>query len=316
MCNQKVGMNIIFQDNGKYLDEWMQALKQHLPHANVRLWQEGDHAPADFAIVWKPLNAMLDGRSDLKAIFSRGAGVDGILQCGDALPDDIPVIRLTDAGMGIQMAEYVTHAVLTYFRQFDVYAQQASSQTWTQYFPQNRSDFTIGVLGMGVLGQRIIQALQQFNFPIHAWSRTPKKMDGVTTFSGAEELPQFLNTCKVLVCIIPLTDDTRGILNHAHLSMLPTGAYVINVARGAHIVEDDLLQLVQSGHIVGATLDVFSEEPLPITHPFWQEKRITITPHIAAITMIDESAQQIAQKIAALEKGDAVEGLVDRLRGY
>lgn len=309
-------MNIIFQDNGKYLDEWMHALQQHLPDAKVRVWQEGDHAAADYAIVWKPLNTMLDDRGDLKAIFSRGAGVDGILQCGSALPNEVPVIRLTDAGMGIQMAEYVTHAVLTYFRQFDVYAEQSTTQTWAQYFPQDRKKFTIGILGMGILGHKIIQALQPFNFPILAWSRTPKELYGVKTYSGSAELPAFLNTCKVVVCILPLTDDTRDILNHSHLSMLPKGAYVINVARGAHVVEEDLLALIQSGHIAGASLDVFVEEPLPITHPFWQEKRITITPHIAAVTMIDESALQIAQKIAALEKGGIVEGIVVRDRGY
>lgn len=309
-------MKIIFQDNGNYLNEWMRALKHALPHAEVSVWQEGDHAPADYAIVWKPMAAMLDGRTDLKAIFSRGAGVDGILLSGAALPPQVPVIRLTDAGMGVQMAEFVTHAVLRYFRQFDVFAEDAAQKIWQPRLPQKREDFRIGVLGMGVLGQKIIRALQTFEFPVNAWSRSPKEMAGVQSFSGEDGLSEFLSSSKVLVCILPLTNETRGILNHQNLSQLPRGAYLINVARGAHLVEADLLQLIQSGHVAGATLDVFAQEPLPLDHPFWQEKRITITPHVAAVTMIDESAEQIAQKIARLERGETVDGVVDRQRGY
>jgi len=309
-------MKIIFQDNGNYLNEWMQALQHSLPQAEVRVWRAGDHAPADYAIVWKPLAAMLDGRSDLKAIFSRGAGVDGILLSGAFLPAQVPVVRLTDAGMGVQMAEFVTHAVLRNFRQFDAYADDAAQKQWRPSMPQKREDFRIGVLGMGVLGQKIIRALQTFEFPINAWSRSAKSMDGVQSFSGEKELAQFLSASKVLVCILPLTDDTRGILNLKNLSQLPLGAYLINVARGAHLVEDDLLTLIRSGHLAGATLDVFAQEPLPLEHEFWQEKHITITPHVAAVTMIDESAEQIAQKIVRLERGEAVDGIVDRLRGY
>ncbi len=309
-------MKIIFQDNGKYLNAWMRALKHTMPHAEVSVWQEGDQTPADYAIVWKPLAAMLDGRADLMAIFSRGAGVDGILLSGAALPAQVPVIRLTDAGMGVQMAEFVTHAVLRYFRQFDVFAEDAAQKKWQPRLPQKREDFRIGVLGMGVLGQKIIRALQTFEFPINAWSRSAKNMEGVQSFSGEEGLAEFLSSSKVLVCILPLTDETRGILNFKNLSQLPRGAYLINVARGAHVVEDDLLSLIQSGHLAGATLDVFAQEPLPLDHAFWQEKRITITPHVAAVTMIDESAEQIAQKIARLEHGETVDGVVDRQRGY
>lgn len=309
-------MKIIFQDNGNYLNEWMQALKHSLPQAEVRVWREGDNEAADYAIVWKPLAAMLDGRTDLKAIFSRGAGVDGILLSGAFLPDQVPVVRLTDAGMGVQMAEYVTHAVLRYFRQFDLYAEDSAQKLWRPNMTRKREDFRIGVLGTGVLGTKIIKSLQTFEFPINAWSRSAKQMDGVQCFAGAEGLDEFLASSKVLVCILPLTDDTRGILNHQNLSKLPQSSYVINVARGAHVVEEDLLALVRSGHIAGATLDVFQQEPLPADHAFWQEKRITITPHVAAVTMIDESAEQIAVKIAALERGEAVAGVVDRLRGY
>lgn len=309
-------MNIIFQDNGNHLDTWLDALKQTLPQANVRIWQEGDAAPADYAIVWKPPVAMLYGRTDLKAIFSRGAGVDGILQLAADLPQGVPVVRLSDAGMGIQMAEYVTHAVLRYFRQFDTYQSLARTADWRFLKPNTRADFSIGVLGLGVLGQRIIQALQHFDFPVNGWSRNQKNLPGVQCFAGRENLPAFMQASKVLVCILPLTEDTKGLLNCENLSHLPQGAYLINVARGGHVVEADLLALIQQGHIAGATLDVFAEEPLPALHPFWQEPGITVTPHIAAMTMIEKSVVQIAEKMQALEQGAPIVGVVDISKGY
>lgn len=309
-------MNIIFQDNGNHLQDWLDALKNSLPHANVRIWREGDNAHADYAIVWKPPVGMLRGRTGLKAIFSRGAGVDGILQLAHDLPNGVPVIRLSDAGMGVQMAEYVTHTVLRYYRRFDAYEGLQRKQQWQPLPARQRADFRIGVLGLGVLGQRIIAALQHFDFPVNGWSRTKKTLDGVTCYAGREQLPAFMQASKVVVCILPLTDDTRGILNRETLSQLPPGAYLINVARGAHLVETDLLALVQSEHIAGAALDVFEQEPLPPVHPFWQEPRITLTPHIAALTMIEESVVQIADKMQALQHGTPIAGVVDLNRGY
>lgn len=309
-------MNILFQDNGRFLDEWMQALKHRFPEAKVRVWQEGDDAAADYAIVWNPIAALFAGRSDLKAIFSRGAGVDAILAARAHLPEHVPLVRLTDAGMGVQMADYVVYAVLRHFRQFDTYEISRAQRLWQPLPARPRAQMSVGVMGMGVLGQRVIRALQQFEFPVLAWSRSQKQMDGVTSFAGEAQLPSFLNRCQVLVCLLPLTDETRGILNERNLSQLPHGAYLINVARGAHLIEDDLLKLVQDGHLAGASLDVFEQEPLAPTHPFWQEPRIQITPHIAAITLITESVEQIAQKMEALERGEIVEGIVDRQRGY
>ncbi|MCU6434841.1 glyoxylate/hydroxypyruvate reductase A [Undibacterium sp. Jales W-56] len=309
-------MNIIFQDNGNHLDDWLNALKKTLPQANVRVWQEGDTAPADYAIVWKPPVAMLREQVGLKAIFSRGAGVDGILQLAANLPQGVPVVRLSDAGMGIQMAEYVTHAVLRYFRQFDSYQTLARTADWRFLRPNMRAAFSIGVLGLGVLGQRVIQALQHFDFTVNGWSRSPKDLPGVSCFSGRENLAAFMQASKVLVCILPLTEETKGLLNRENLSHLPQSAYLINVGRGGHLVEADLLPLIQQGRIAGATLDVFSEEPLPALHPFWQEPRITLTPHIAAMTMIEESVVQIAAKMQALEQGMPITGVVNFSRGY
>lgn len=314
-----VPANIIIYAAGIAPEVWPQVISEALPHASIRVWQEGDHAPADYALVWKPPVEMLRGRHDLKAIFVLGAGVDAILQLGDALPAQVPLIRVEDAGMGMQMAEYVCQSVLTYFRRLDEYSRLQAQQTWQVLKPNKKSEFSIGVLGLGALGQKIIQSLRHFGFPLYGWSRTPKELDGVQCYAGDAQLDAFLRASRVLVVILPLTEQTTDLLNYARLSQLPKGAYLINVARGAHVVDDDLLRLVQEQHIAGATLDVFRQEPLPLTHGFWQEPRISITPHISALTVREETAQQIAQKINAIEAGTApseITGVVDRQRGY
>jgi len=309
-------MRILFHATGGKPDPWLADLNEALPGADVRAWQEGDHAPADYAVVWQPPRTMLQNRTGLKAIFNLGAGVDGIMALGDTLPAGVPVVRLDDAGMGVQMAEYVSHAVLHYFRRFDDYALQQKEGRWRFLKPHDKREFAVGILGLGILGTRIAESLSMLGFTLHGWSRSPKDVAGVTCHAGADGLDAFLAASRVLVCILPLTAETRGILNRETLGKLPKGAYVVNVARGGHLVEEDLLALVQSGHIAGATLDVFREEPLPPAHPFWREPRITITPHAAAVTLRGDSVRQIAGKIAQLERGLAIAGVVDPTRGY
>jgi len=206
--------------------------------------------------------------------------------------------------------------VLRYFRRFDEFERLARDQQWHDIPLYEKSEFSVGILGLGVLGQRIASALAQFGFPVRGWSRTAKDLPGMTCFSGDDGLDACLRGSRVLVCVLPLTPDTRNILCRASLAKLPKGAFLVNVARGAHVVEADLLEMVQDAHIAAATLDVCVEEPLPPQHPFWHEPRITITPHIAAMTLISDSVRQIADKIAALERGEAVAGVVDRTKGY
>jgi len=169
---------------------------------------------------------------------------------------------------------------------------------------------------LGVLGARVAQALTHFEFPVNGWSRTPKVLPGVRGFAGAAQLDDFLASSRVLVNLLPLTPDTTNILNRDHLSRLQSGGYLINVARGAHLVDEDLLALIHSGHISGAMLDVFRTEPLPADHPFWREPKITLTPHISARTLREESIAQIVGKIDALQRGQAVVGVVSVARGY
>ena len=312
-------MRILFYAVDANPAPWLADLQKALPSAQLRIWQPGDDDPADYAVVWKPPAAMLQGRTALKGIFNLGAGVDAILQLGPDLPPGVPIVRLDDAGMGVQMAEYVTHAVLRYFRRFDLFEAQQKSGQWRFAKPFDKSGFSIGILGLGVLGSRIAAALAPFGFPLHGWSRTPRQIEGVTCHAGDDGddgLAAFMAASKVVVCILPLTAQTNGLLNRATLSKMPRGGYLINVARGAHLVEEDLLALVQEGHVAGATLDVFRQEPLPAPHPFWNEPRITITPHIAAVTLRGDSVRQIAAKIEGLEAGRTVAGVVDPVRGY
>ncbi|NHZ43200.1 2-hydroxyacid dehydrogenase [Massilia aquatica] len=309
-------MRILLHRADGVTEPWVRDFASVLPQAEVVVWQEGVHcAPCDYAVLWSPPAALLDHLAKVKAIFLTGAGVDAILKFGDALPP-VPIIRLGDAGMAVQMAEYVAHAVLRYYRRFDEYERQARRGVWAPLPQFDKAQFTVGVMGMGMLGKRVLDSLAQFGFPLRGWSRGHKEIAGVTCFAGEEGLDEFLRGTRVLVCMLPLTPDTTNLLARANLSKLPEGAFVINVARGAHLAEPDLLTLIKSGHIAGATLDVFRNEPLPGPHPFWDEPRITITPHISALTLRSESVAQIAGKIGALERGEAVADVVDRARGY
>lgn len=306
-------LRIAFCCTGTEPEPWLQGLRAALPQAQVALWQPGA-APADYAVVWAPPQQFFDEQAQLKSVFAIGAGVDALLPL--RLPPNAALVRLDDAGMAVQMAEYVCHAVIRHFREFDVYAAETRQGQWTSHQPRSRVDFPVGVMGLGVLGQRVARALAQFEFPVNGWSRSPKALDGVRTFSGPAQLDGFLAASRVLVNLLPLTFDTQGIMNRATLSRLRPGGYVINVARGAHLVDDDLLALLDSGHLAGAMLDVFRVEPLPPAHPFWQQPKITLTPHTAARTLRATSIAQIAGKIEALERGETVVGRVDRRRGY
>ncbi len=292
---------------------WLVGLRNAFPQADIAVWQPGA-PPADYAVVWAPPQAFFDEQTQLKGIFNIGAGVDALLKL--KLPPSALVVRLDDAGMAVQMAEYVCQAVICHFRQFDAYAQDIRAGQWTFRKPRQRADFPVGVMGLGVLGARVAQALGTFQFPVLGWSRTPKALPGVSCFHGPAQLPDFLRQSRILVNLLPLTPHTANILNHQHLSQLQAGGYVINVARGAHLVDDDLLALIDSGHLSGATLDVFRTEPLPVDHRFWRHPKITITPHTSARTLRDDSIAQIAAKIAALKRGETVAGVVDAGRGY
>ncbi|OGB48625.1 MAG: glyoxylate/hydroxypyruvate reductase A [Burkholderiales bacterium RIFCSPLOWO2_12_FULL_65_40] len=306
-------MKITFCCTDTKAEPWLQGLQAALPQADISVWQPG--APvADYAVVWAPPQQFMDEQQGIQALFNIGAGVDGLLQ--RRLPPGVLVVRLDDAGMAVQMAEYVCHAVIRHFREFDAYEAGMRAGQWAYRKPRLRQDFPVGVMGLGVLGERVAQALAPFEFPVNGWSRSPKAIGGIRTFSGQNGFHDFLAASRVLVNLLPLTPDTQDILNRDTLSRLQPGGYLINVARGAHLVDDDLLALLESSHLAGATLDVFRTEPLPAGHPFWTHPRIVATPHTSARTLRDESIAQIARKMLALQRGEAVAGVVDPGRGY
>jgi len=306
-------MKITFCCTGTKPEPWLKGLRAALPGAEVEVWQP-DAPAADHAVVWAPPQQFFDEQPQLKGVFNIGAGVDALLKL--RLPAQVTVVRLNDAGMSVQMAEYVCHAVIRHFREFDGYDSDVRAGRWSYRKPGERKDFAIGVMGLGVLGERVAKALVQFEFPVMGWSRSPKVIAAVRCFAGAAQFNDFLRASKVLVNLLPLTDETRDIMRRETLSKLQPGGYVINVARGAHLVDEDLLTLLDSGHLAGAMLDVFRTEPLPAGHPFWQHPKITITPHTSARTLRDESIAHIAGKIRALQAGLPIAGIVDLARGY
>ncbi|VWC27064.1 glyoxylate reductase [Burkholderia latens] len=218
--------------------------------------------------------------------------------------------------MAQQMIEYVTHAVLRYLRRFDEYETLQRERRWQVLEPHPRARFTVAVLGLGVLGAQVARALAALGLPVRGYSRSPKQLDGIDTFAGDGALDACVDGAKVVVNLLPSTRDTDGILSARTFAKLARGAYVVNVARGAHLVEADLLGALASGQVAAATLDVFEHEPLPPDHPFWHTPRITITPHSSAETLRDEAVEQIAGKIRAFERGEPVTGIVDYARGY
>lgn len=312
-------MEIIFYHPTFDIPYWIAELEKQLPGSCVREWKPGDDRPADYALVWHPPVEMLQGR-DLKAVFALGAGVDSILsklrEHPEMLPLSIPLFRLEDTGMGLQMQEYAVSQVLHWFRRFDDYQALKQQARWQPLDEYRREDFTIGIMGAGVLGAKVAEGLQAWGFPLRSWSRSRKEWPQVQSFSGAEELNEFLRGTRVLINLLPNTAETVGIINQQRLAQLPDGSYVLNLARGVHVVEDDLLAALESGKLKGAMLDVFSREPLPAASPLWAHPRVAMTPHIAAVTRPQEAITYIAGTISQLERGETVAGQVDRQRGY
>lgn len=307
--------------------KWVALLARELPSSDVRLWVPGDTGAADYAVLWRPPAELFVGREHLRAIFMIGAGVDALLALErrepGTLPAGVPIIRLEDTGMAEQMTEYAMHAALRYQRRFDeyelvqrAYAVSNASTPWQVLAPHPRASFQIGVLGLGVLGAHVASALASLGFPVRGYSRSEKTIEGVATFAGRDALPAFLDGLKLLVNLLPSTPETDGILNRETFSHLAPGAYLVNLARGAHLVERDLIEALDNGRLAAATLDVFAQEPLAKDHPFWRMPRVTITPHISALTLPEPAAFQIARKIEALARGESIGGIVDPRRGY
>lgn len=313
-------MDIIFYHPFFDTQYWLSHLRQVLPKARIRAWKSGDNAHADYALVWQPPVEMLSGRNGLKAVFALGAGVDAILSKLQAHPDmlakGVPLYRLEDTGMGEQMQEYAVSQVLHWFRRFDDYQALQAEARWKQLESYERSRFSIGVMGAGALGGKVAQSLVSWGFPVRCWSRSRKHYPQVISFAGPNELDAFLSGSRVLINLLPNTPETAGIINRDLLNKLMPQAYVLNLARGVHLIENDLLAALDEGQIKGAMLDVFQKEPLSPKSALWHHPRIKVTPHVAAFTRPLEAIDYIARTICELDSGRRPAGEVDLERGY
>ncbi len=291
-------------------------LSRLLPDVEFRIWPHvGDPAEIEFAVVWKLPPGELAEFPNLKAILSPGAGVDHLFEDPE-LPEGVPVARLVDPLMADRMAEYTAALTLWSHRRFDAYAELQGRRSWRQVPQKDARDRGVGILGLGALGRAAARRLRPFGFALGGWSRTPKEEPGVTCRHGNAALADVLGESDILICLLPLTPETRGLLDGAALGRLPRGAYVINCARGGLVVEADLLAALDSGRLSGAALDVFDEEPLPRDNPLWTHPKVRITPHVSSLTAPETAAPLLAAQVRRAQRGEPLECLVDRAAGY
>ena len=270
----------------------------------------------DYFVGFRPPHGFLKGLPRLKAIFSLGAGVDGFLRDPE-FPRHLPVVRFVDETLQREMAQYVTMHALIIHRQQRAFDAAQRESAWKQRMLARPSrDVRIGILGMGDIGAVTAERLLMFDFQVFGWSRTRKAVAGVTSFAGQEELPKFLASSDIMVCMLPLTPETENILDAKLFAGLPQGAWVMNVGRGGHCNEQDLLAALDSGHLGGAVLDVFQREPLPADSPFWTHPNVTVTPHIAGITDPRNASAFVVDCVARAETGAPFKNVVDLNRGY
>lgn len=297
---------------------WRAAVAKHLPDATLFVWGEDDVdlKIVDYALTWMPEPGLLKRMTNLKTIFNLGAGVDALLR-DETLPKDVPIVRLVDPRLSSGMTEYVVHWVLHFHRDMPTYARQQAARAWVQHENADTAKRRVGILGLGELGQAAAHALLLLGFEsIAGWSRSEKFLPGVDSFAGAEQFDAFLSRTDILVSLLPNTAATRGIINRDTLAKLPKGAFVINGGRGSAVVDDELIEALNSGHVAGAALDVFNTEPLPHDHPYWSMDTVFITPHVASLTTADSATQVIAEGIQALQSGRTPANLVDLALGY
>jgi glyoxylate/hydroxypyruvate reductase A len=284
---------------------------------DLRIWS-GQATGARYAVVWLPPAELFVAETGLRAVFNLGAGVDALLARG-SVPPELPIIRLVDAGMAAKIAEYACFAIARITRGLDRFAPPPNGlRDWNA--PRPRDDAPcVGVMGLGAMGMAVVEAAARFGYPVAGWSRNPRRLEGVETFAGAAGLGAFLARSRILVDALPLTPDTRDILDRRAFARMPRGAHVINVGRGGTIVDEDLVAALDEGRLASATLDVFRVEPLPAGHPFWSHPKITVTPHLAAPTPYGPASEQIAAALKQLEQGvpaNELPGYVDRSAGY
>ncbi|MBB6584258.1 2-hydroxyacid dehydrogenase [Ralstonia solanacearum] len=295
--------------------QWAEVFRRQAPEIDFRIWPDiGDPLQVRFLAAWEPPDDLAARFPHLQVLFSSGAGVDQFDLA--ALPPALPVVRMVEPGIVRGMVEYVTQAVLSLHRDLPAYRRQQQAGEWRPLPVRPADERRVGVLGLGSLGQAVLTQLQGFGFDCAGWSRSRRAIDGVHCYAGQDELPAFLARTELLVCLLPLTEATRGVLNAGLFAQLPRGAGLVHVGRGPQLVNDDLLAALESGQLGDAVLDVADPEPLPPAHAFWRHPRIQLTPHIASMTQPLSAAAVVIDNLRRFAAGEPMVGLVDRTRGY
>lgn len=307
---------LLFNTESDRTDWWRDVLSEKIPGLDFRtMAQPGDLAEIEYVLAWNPPPGYLAKLPNLKAIFSLGAGVDHLFKDPD-LPRDVPVSRVVNDNLTLRMREYVVQHVLNHHRQQRKYDAFQRQGTWEELHQPHAGERRVGVMGLGELGRDAAEHIAHLGFDVAGWSRSRREIDNVTCFAGQDEFDAFLARTDILVGLLPLTADTRNLINADTLGKLPAGASFINAGRGQQVVEDDLLAALDSGHLSEATLDVFQTEPLPAGHRLWTHPNVTVTPHIASITDPRGVADQVAENIGRAQRGEPLRDLVDPARGY
>jgi glyoxylate/hydroxypyruvate reductase len=306
---------VIIRQDGK-IDLWKKAVQR--ADASVKVYgYDEEHPKGDItmALIWKHPQGSLGQYPNLKCIASAGAGVDYIFE-DDQAPTDIPITRVVDPYLASDMSEHVLTAILAELKNMPTYKLQQTKAHWKPMPYKRIKDVTVGVMGLGELGALTATDLVRAGFTVVGWSKGQKEISGVTCYAGETGKEAFLKSTDVLVCLLPLTADTTGILNAQLMEQLPQGAYIINVARGGHVVDADLIALLDQGHLSGACLDVYHEEPLPKEHPFWAHPKVMMTPHYASVSDTNSVVPQILENYSRLSNGEPLQNVVDRKKGY
>jgi len=306
---------VIIRQDGK-IELWKEALLAQSPDLEIYGYLE-DHPKEtiDMALVWKHPNGILADYPNLKCIASHGAGVDFIFEDPD-IPKDLPITRIVDDILAQDMSEHVLAVILAHLKNLDTYKINQMKGIWKPMQYRRISDFTVGIMGLGALGKVLAKDLVRFGFEVQGWANSKKSIENVNCFAGDEGFSSFLQSTQILVCLLPLTDDTSGILNKSLFQQLPKGAFVINVARGGHLVDADLLEMLDNGHLSGAGLDVYHQEPLPGDHPFWKHPKVHMTPHYASVSDTESVVPQILENYRRLQAGEPLMNRVLMDRGY
>ncbi|BCW90988.1 Glyoxylate/hydroxypyruvate reductase A [Alphaproteobacteria bacterium SO-S41] len=308
---------LVFISPGEPPKAWESAFRTVAPEIEFLSGKAEIAAPEtiEWAVVWKPPQGALAKLTGLKCVFSLGAGVDHVLADSE-YPRHVPLSRVVDPYLTSGMTEYVVLHVLAHHRDLFRNLKEQAEARWKPFAAKRADEVRVGILGLGELGLDAARKLVPFGYRLAGWSNTRKSEPGIESFAGLDELPAFLGRTDILVCLLPLTEATSGILNTATFDLLPQGARVINAARGGHLIESDLIDALDTGHLAGATLDVFQQEPLPADSPLWAHPKVVVTPHMAAMTDARSTAMAMAESMARVRRDEPPLNPVDLARGY